>query len=68
MARGYDKEFLVAAYMSRYIKAMFIPIEALCTLEDNANKFYDENGKDTFRTYASLDAEALKKFKLESQS
>lgn len=66
MARGYDKEFLIEAYMSRFIKAMFIPIEVLCELEDNANKLYDRVGKDEFRTYASLDAEAIKKFRLES--
>lgn len=52
--------------MSRFIKAMFIPIEVLCELEDNANKLYDRVGKDEFRTYASLDAEAIKKFRLES--
>jgi len=63
MARGYDKDFLVAAYMSRFIKAMFIPIEVLCELEDNANKLYDRVGKDEFRVYASLDAEAIKDYK-----
>lgn len=66
MARGYDKEFLIAAYMSPFIKAMFIPIEVLCELEENANKLYDRVGKDEFRTYASLDAAAIKKYKLES--
>jgi hypothetical protein len=63
MARGYDKEFLIAAYMSRFIKAMFIPIEALCTLEENAEKLYDRVGKDEFRVYASLDAAAIKEYK-----
>lgn len=54
--------------MHPFIKALFIPIDALCTLEENAEKLYDRVGKDEFRTYASLDAEAVRKYKLESQS
>lgn len=61
MARGYDKEFLIAAYLHRFIK--HIPIETLCALEDNANTLYDKVGKDKFRDYASLDAQAIKEYK-----
>lgn len=61
----YTKEFLVDAYMSRYIPAEFgISIESLETLERNAIELYDKAGRDQFRIYASLDADALKKFKL----
>jgi uncharacterized protein (DUF924 family) len=66
MARGYDRQFLIDAYMSRFIKLPYLAIEALCELEENAEKLYDRVGKDEFRTYASLDAEAIRKFKLES--
>lgn len=62
MARVYDKEFLVAAYMSKFIKMPNIAIETLCNLEDNANKLFDRVGKTEFRQYASLDAAAIKEY------
>ena len=60
---GYSKEFLIDAYMSRFIACSIIPIESLEKLEIQANKFYDEVGRDKFRVYASLDADAIKKYK-----
>lgn len=58
---GYTKEFLVSAFMSRYIS---LPdIDQLVRLEEMANTFYDKVGKDTFRVYASLDAQAIKDYK-----
>lgn len=63
MARGYDKEFLIAAYLHRFVKSKHIPIETLCALEENANTLYDKVGKDKFRDYASLDAQAIKEYK-----
>lgn len=60
---GYNKEFLIAAYMSRFIKCSLITIEQLERLEAQADKFYDEVGRDKFRVYASLDAEAIRVFK-----
>lgn len=63
MARGYDKDFLIDAYMSRFIKMANITIEVLCELEANAHKLYDRVGKDEFRVYASLDAAAIKEYK-----
>lgn len=60
---GYTKEFLIAAYMSRFIKCSLITIEQLEQLETQADKFYDEVGRDKFRTYASLDADAIKLYK-----
>jgi hypothetical protein len=59
---GYTKEFLIDAFMSRYVKVL--SIEKLLSLEELATKFYDEVGRDKFRTYASLDAEAIKQYKL----
>lgn len=62
MAAGYSKDFLLDAYLSRYYS---LSEEKFAELEIMANKFYDQVGKDKFRTYCSLDAEALRKFKLE---
>ena len=62
MALGYSKDFLISAYLSRFLKVA--DIDALVTLEDNAIKLYDKVGKEKFRQYASLDAEAIKLFKI----
>lgn len=60
---GYNKDFLVSAFLSRYYS---LETEKFESLENMANDFYDEVGKDKFRVYCSLDADAIKKFKLES--
>lgn len=60
---GYSKEFLVDAFMSRYITLE--DIDCLVRLEEMANTYYDKVGKDAFRVYASLDAEAIRKYKNE---
>lgn len=60
---GYTKEFLVDAFMSRYSKCSKIDIDQLVELEEMANRFYDEVGRDKFRTYCSLDAEAIRVYK-----
>lgn len=60
---GYSKEFLIAAFMSRFLRCELISIEKLVELEEVANNFYDEVGRDKFRLYASLDAEAIRTYK-----
>ena len=60
---GYTKEFLVDAYLSRYEQVIGVKLPAL---KQMAEQHYDAVGKDSFRVSASLDAEALKKFKLET--
>ena len=60
MAAGYTKEFLVEAFASRYIS---LGLDVYENLVKMANKFYDEAGKDKFREYACLDAEAIRTFK-----
>ena len=60
---AYTKEFLVDAFMSRYIQCSKIGIDALVELEAMANRFYDEVGRDKFRAYCSLDADAIKIYK-----
>lgn len=49
--------------MSRYIKCTLISIEQLVNLEQMASDLYDRVGRDSFRTYASLDAEAIRVYK-----
>jgi hypothetical protein len=61
MAKGYDKEFLVDAFISRYAS---LPDDKLDALVKMANSHYDLVGKDKFRLDASLDAEAVRNFKL----
>jgi hypothetical protein len=60
---GYSRDFLIDAFMSRYIKCTLITIEQLVHLEQMANDLYDRVGRDSFRTYASLDAEAIRVYK-----
>lgn len=60
---GYTKQFLVDAYMSRFLRCSVIDIDDLVQLEQQANQFYDEVGRDKFRVYASLDADTIKEYK-----
>ena len=60
---GYSRDFLISAFMSRYIKCTLISIESLVHLEQMANDLYDLVGRDSFRTYASLDADAIRVYK-----
>ena len=60
MATGYSKEFLVSAFLSRYYS---LPTEDFESLENMAESFYDRVGRDEFRTYCSLDADAIKTYK-----
>lgn len=63
MAAAYTKDFLVDAFVHRYRS-----IEtAGAWLRKLAERHYDEVGKDKFRVSASLDADALKKYRLELQ-
>ena len=60
---GYTKEFLVDVFMSRYVNCDGISIEKLEKLESMANDLYDRVGRDQFRVYACLDAEAIREYK-----
>lgn len=59
MAVGYNKEFLVDAFLHRF-KLFGLDV---ASLQNMANSFYDEVGKDKFRVYTSLDAAAVKEYK-----
>ena len=60
---GYSRQFLIDAFLSRYVTCTLISIESLVKLEQMANDLYDRVGRDAFRTYASLDAEAIRVYK-----
>jgi hypothetical protein len=60
---GYTREFLIDAFMSRYVACQLITVESLEHLEKLATELYDRVGRDKFRTYASLDADAIKTYK-----
>ena len=63
MAAGYSKEFLVEAFVSRYKS---LGVDTCLNMYEMAWNYYDTVSKETFRAYCSLDAEAIRKFKLES--
>jgi len=60
---GYTREFLIDAFMSRYVACQLITVESLEHLEKLATELYARVGRDKFRTYASLDADAIKQYK-----
>jgi hypothetical protein len=60
---GYTKDFLIDAFMSRYINCNALSIEKLEELERMANDLYNSVGRDSFRVYACLDAEAIRQYK-----
>ncbi len=57
---GYTREFLLDAFLSRY---RALGSEVLGVQKVLAERLYDEVGKDKFRVYASLDADAIKLYK-----
>lgn len=62
MAKTYDKDFLVDAYIHRYAVCGVVPIERLLKLEEQAKSFYDKVGKTEFRKYANLTPENIKEY------
>lgn len=56
----YSRQFLINAFLSRYVE---MPVETFMSLADMADKFFDEVGRDKFRVYCSLDAEAIRVYK-----
>ena len=57
---GYTRDFLIQAYLSRYEPLGLEAVESLYKIAESA---YDTYGKDRFRVYASLDAEAIRNYK-----
>jgi hypothetical protein len=64
MASVYDKHFILAAYLHRFIIGLpDMQLETLEKMEQQASTFYDKVGKEEFRKYASVTPEAIKEFK-----
>lgn len=59
MAASYSKDFLIAAYTFPYDKAGL----STRATQANAEKLYDQVGKDRFRVFASVDAKAVEDYK-----
>mgnify|MGYP003343157321 CR=1 len=57
---GYTREFLIQCFVSRY---ECLGLEATEKQYQLACQLYDRVGKDKFRVYASLDAEAIRNYK-----
>ena len=57
---AYTKEFLISAFLSRYVT---LPEGQFESLTEMAYNFYADAGRDKFRIYCSLDAEAIRAYK-----
>lgn len=56
MAKAYTKQDIIGAFLFRFEQAGLDTTK----LAKMADTFYDKVGKDTFRKYASVDADAMK--------
>jgi len=64
MAAAYTKEFLMEAFLSRYQEVLANDTaEEVAKYVKMCSDFYDKVGKDKFRVWASLDADAIKVYK-----
>ena len=62
---GYTKQFLIDAFMWRYQSVLEqASPEEFDKYYKMISDQYDRQGKDVFRTYASLDAAAVQEFRL----
>lgn len=57
---AYSQDFLIAAFLSRYVTLPAAQFESLCEM---AYRFYAQAGRDKFRVYCCLDAEALRLYR-----
>jgi hypothetical protein len=60
---GYSKEFLVAVALDRFVHCRLLNPDQIENLEKMYNNFYDVVGRDKFRVYATVDAEAIRTYK-----
>lgn len=57
---GYTREFLIEAFVSRYV---LLGVEIENKQRELATQLYDRVGRDKFRVYAGLDAQAIQEAK-----
>jgi hypothetical protein len=60
---GYSKEFLIDVALDRFVHCSLLNADQVESLEKMYNNFYDKVGRDKFRVYASVDAEAIRAYK-----
>jgi hypothetical protein len=60
---GYTKDFLVDAFLDRFVNCAILDVTQVERLETMANSFYDEVGRDKFRVWCGLDADTIKLYK-----
>lgn len=60
---GYSKQFLIDVALDRFVHCSLLTPEQVESLEKMYNEFYEVVGRDKFRTYASVDADAIKQYK-----
>ena len=60
---GYSKEFLIDVALDRFVRCRLLNPDQVESLEKMYNNFYDKVGRDKFRAYASVDAEAIRTYK-----
>lgn len=63
MAVAYTKEFLVSAFVSRYVSIFKTTEDKAEFTETYGNQHYDKVGKEQFRKDCCLDADAIKIYK-----
>lgn len=57
---AYTRDFLISAFLSRYVTLPEAQFTQLCEM---AYRFYESAGRDKFRVYCSLDAEAIQLYR-----
>jgi hypothetical protein len=60
---GYSKQFLIDVALDRFVHCSLLTAEQVESLEKMYNEFYEVVGRDKFRVYASVDADAIKQYK-----
>lgn len=60
---GYSKQFLIDVALDRFVHCSLVTVEQLESLEKMCNEFYDKVGRDKFRVYTAVDADAIKTYK-----
>jgi hypothetical protein len=59
----YTREFLIDCSLYKFVNCSLITLEQFESLEKMTHELYDRVGKDKFRTYCGLDADAIREYK-----
>lgn len=58
----YTKQYLIDVYLDRFIRCSLVKVDEMLALEKQANEFYDRVGREKFRTYATVTADAIREY------